>query len=303
MNILITGGSGVIGECLVREALARGHETSFTYHSRPSPIGNAQPIRLSLEEPARLAESLSSCKPDVLIHSAAFTNVDGCETEQEKARIQNAQASGELAKFAKSRGALFIYISTSFVFPKRDHAVREDEEPAPVNYYGQSKLDGELALRAVGGEWQIWRTDQPYGWVPPGQKQNTVTRTLSLLKEGKEVREVEDWWNNPTYLPDFAAAGFALIEKRAQGIYHLVGSSYATRADWARATASAFGYNPALILTKRAGDMRLPAARPNVNADNSKVQKETGVRMRTIEEALRDMRADPRAVEFVSKGK
>jgi dTDP-4-dehydrorhamnose reductase len=189
-------------------------------------------------------------------------------------------------KMTKSK---LIYVSTSFVFDGHKKPFFEEDEIIPTTYYGLTKAKGENLVKQSGLSYLILRTDQPYGWAKKWQHTNSVLRIIQTLGSGNEFREIVDWYNTPTYVPDFVNASARLIEQNESGIFHLVGSDYVSRYDWAMLIAESFGLDKKLIIPISSTTLNLQAKRDNVYLSNEKLYNKTGVRMMGIMGGVNEM--------------
>jgi dTDP-4-dehydrorhamnose reductase len=230
VRVAITGASGQLGRRLVETFRSRGSDVLEL--SRPE-------FRL---ESADSLEPLARWNPEVVIHAAAWTDVDGCAREPDLAAELNGRAAGRVAQEAARLGALMVQISTNEVFDgARKEAYRESDAPNPINPYGASKLLGEELVQAASGpDCLIIRTAWLFG---PGGR-NFVTKILAAAddasKTGRELRVVNDEWGNPTPTVWLAGAihevvAAALSDPKMTGIWHLAGTPATTRAGWASA--------------------------------------------------------------------
>ncbi|MGH2575264.1 MAG: sugar nucleotide-binding protein, partial [Ignavibacteria bacterium] len=135
----------------------------------------------------------------------------------------------------------------------------------------------------------ILRTDQPYCWTEKWQHTNSVLRTINTLQSGKMHKEVADWYNTPTYVPDFVHVTAQLINDNMTGIFHLTGSDFINRYDWSIITANIFGLNTNLIQPITADNLNLPVKRVNVNLANQKLQQRIGIKMIGVKEGATKM--------------
>ena len=136
----------------------------------------------------------------------------------------------------------------------------------------------------------ILRTDQPYCWSENYQHTNSILRVLESLRTKKNLREIVDWWNVPTYVPDFVDAVWKLLEQNSEGIFHVVGSNFVNRYDWSITVANIFGLKKELIIPIFSEEMNLPVKRSNVNLSNKKLYEKTGIKMSGIKEGAIKMR-------------
>ena len=217
MNILVTGANGQLGTEMRSVAAASSDRYIFTdVTSLPGvdtvylDITNRDAVRLICE----------SEKVDVIVNCAAYTNVDGAEDDIQMADLLNHQAPGILASEAARRGAHLIHISTDYVFPG-DIALpcREDWPVQPNGVYGATKLQGEEAVQAAGGSWQIFRT----AWLYSPYGKNFVKTMRRLTAERPALKVVFDQVGTPTYARDLAELLGKVISERMMdrgGIYH-----------------------------------------------------------------------------------
>lgn len=226
----VTGARGRLGRALVAELAARGIPT--IEWSRPD---------YDLDDPNAAAALVARDRPGLVVHAAAWTDVDGCARAPELAQRRNGTALGELALACAESAVGLVLVSTNEVFDgsrEDGQGYREDDPVGPANPYGVSKLAGELAAReaypgAVDGLW-IVRTAWLYG--PPGNDFPTkILAAADRLTPGDPLRVVADEIGSPTYTPDLARALLDLLEATRGGTFHLCGADVASRFDFASA--------------------------------------------------------------------
>ena len=273
-KILITGASGIIGFQLYKKFQVHQNFTVFpTYYEHPLPEGSFLDIR----DKKSVENLFSKINPSIVIHCAALANVDLCEKEHNLADSLNVEGTTNLVNACKKIGSKFVHISTSYVFDGTKEKFSESDKPSPVNYYGLSKLHAEQTILDSGLEHLILRTDQPYDWAQSWQKTNSVIRVVKTLKSGTSLKEIQDWYNQPTFIPNFAEILQKLIILNQSGIFHVSGSDFLNRVEWSIAVAEIFGLDKKLIKPISSIELNLPAKRPNVHLDISKVTKKTGI--------------------------
>ena len=222
MKVLVTGVSGQLGFDVMRELLARGVEAKGASRSD-----------FSLTDFAAMRRFVEAHRPTAIIHCAAYTAVDKAEDEPELCREVNASATGELARIAKEIGAKFLYISTDYVFPGTGEDFYEPEdEKAPCNVYGESKLLGEEAAREALEELFIVRIS----WVFGENGKNFIKTMLRLAETHEELSVVGDQIGAPTYTRDLARLLADMIETRKYGVYHATNEG---TCSWAELAAEA----------------------------------------------------------------
>ena len=187
-------------------------------------------------------------KPDVVVNTAALSVPDYCETHHEEAFEINAQAVENIAKLCEIHDCRFIHLSTDFVLSgKKDQLHTEEEQPAPVNYYGITKWEGEKLIAAHCNSYAIARVVVVYGKALPGQHGNIVQLVANKLHAGETINVVSDQWRTPTYVGDIAIGVKKLIETPENGIFHICGSDYLSIADIAFRVAEFLGLDKNLI--------------------------------------------------------
>jgi len=284
MKILIIGGSGVIGSKLVKHFERNGCDTKFTYLSNPMPTN--QGFRVDITEKNSIIEFIAKINPDYVIHTTALTNVDLCEKNHFLADNLNVNGTKNVIEGCKISKSKIVYISTCFVFDGKKQQYFEEDLTSSSTYYGYTKQIGEDLIIHSGLPYLILRTDQPYCWTEKWQHTNSVLRVIDTLQSGKVLNEIIDWYNTPTYVPEFVQATSKLIEYNLTGLFHLVGSEFINRYNWALKTAEVFKLNKNLLKPINSDALNLPAKRSNINLSNNKLFEKTGIRMSNIEEGL-----------------
>ena len=218
MKILLLGKNGQVGWELQRSLAPLGELIALDRHSADlcGDLGNL----------AGLAATVQRVRPDVIVNAAAHTAVDKAESEPELARTLNALAPGVLAREAASLGALLVHYSTDYVFDgSGQRPWAESDAPAPLNVYGQTKLEGEQLIQAAGPRHLILRTS----WVYAARGGNFAKTMLRLARERDSLNVIDDQWGAPTGAELIADASAHAIRQVLQrpadaGLYHLTAS-------------------------------------------------------------------------------
>lgn len=196
-----------------------------------------------VREAQKTRDILQSLAPDVVINTAAFHRVDECEDRPEEALIVNAVAVRNLALICRERNAVLVHFSTDYVFDgrKRTPYVEEDE-PAPLNVYGVSKLAGEYFVRSLCQKYFLIRTCGLYGSAGCREKgMNFVELMIHLEKSGRPLRVVDDQWVTPTSTEELAARILELLGTERYGLYHMTNEGQCTWYEFAREIFSVVG--------------------------------------------------------------
>lgn len=281
--ILILGANGQVGTELQRSFADAGDVMALD-HSRAD-LSNPESLRTVIHE----------LRPAVILNAAAYTAVDRAETERELATAINATAPGVLAEEAASLNALLVHYSTDYVFNgSKTSPWLESDATAPPNFYGESKLDGELAIQAVGGKHLIFRTSWVYG--PHGK--NFLLTMLRFGRERDELRVVDDQTGAPTSSIAIADATRAAVDKvlsspqeNRTGLYHLSCGGEVTwcgfaRAIFERCSVQLQGKQPK-VTAIRSEEFPTPAARPrNSVLSNERLKTCLGIELPSWQSAL-----------------
>ncbi|MFN1127547.1 dTDP-4-dehydrorhamnose reductase [Lelliottia nimipressuralis] len=227
MNILLFGKTGQVGWELQRALAPLGNLIALDVHSKDY-CGD-------FSNPEGIAETVRAIRPDVIVNAAAHTAVDKAESERDFAELLNATSVEAIAKEAAKIGAWVVHYSTDYVFPGDGETPwQETDATAPLNVYGQTKLNGEKALQANCAKHLIFRTS----WVYAGKGNNFAKTMLRLAKERTELSVINDQIGAPTgaeLLADCTAHAIrvALAKPEVAGLYHLVASNTTTWYDYA----------------------------------------------------------------------
>ena len=218
LKILITGAKGLVGQALGEHCSASGDEV-FGYDHEALDIGNAEVVE----------SVIAARRPEAVINCAAWTDVDGCETNPEKAERVNALGPENLANATRDAGALLITISTDYVFDgAKEGFYTQRDQPQPISVYGQYKLEGERRAQLANARTIVVRSGYIFG---PGGK-NFLSNIVTWAKNGKKLKAIRDYWGTPTYGVDLAVRLRELAALDLPGIYHVVsagdGASFET---------------------------------------------------------------------------
>jgi dTDP-4-dehydrorhamnose reductase len=224
-------------------------------------------------------------KPDVLINCSAYTNVDKCEVEQDKAFAVNAEGVKNLALACKETGCVLYHISTDFVFDgKKKEPYRETDDTNPLSIYGKSKLAGENYIKNILTEYAIFRTSWLFG--PYGN--NFVSTILKISAEKDKLEVVNDQAGCPTYTGDLAEIIITLLTRKTRGIYNVCNSGICTWYDFARKIIELSG-RITKVLPISSHQLTRPAIRPQFSAlDCTKLAQEIGIYPRQWIYALKE---------------
>ena len=290
MKVLVTGSNGLLGQKLTdyyKEqadiqliATAIGEDrypdkTGYTYES------------LDITQYEEVKTILAKHKPDVVINTAAMTNVDACESDHAGCDALNVDAVKYLVTECNANGAHLVHVSTDFIFDGTHGPVTEDEKPNPLSYYGRSKYLAEMMVREHCASWSILRTVLVFGVVSDMSRSNIVLWAKGNLEQGKTLNVVGDQFRTPTLAEDLAQGCALAAAKKAKGIYNISGSDFMSVFDLVYRVASYWKLDKSLLNLSTSEGIKQPAKRPPITGFIiDKARKELGYKPHTFEEGL-----------------
>lgn len=287
MKVLVTGTSGQLGHDVMLELKSRGIDCLGT-DRKGGENSEFETAILDITNKANVEKLLNDYRPDAVIHCAAWTNVDAAEAEENQAAVRavNVDGTENLAKACKAINAKMVYISTDYVFNGQGSEPwqPDDKNYAPLNVYGQSKLDGELAVANNLEKYFIVRI----AWVFGKNGKNFVKTMLEVGKNHKEVRVVDDQVGTPTYTPDLSRLLVDMILTDKYGYYHATNEGgYISWADFTKEIFKQAGIDSRVIPVTTAEYGASVAARPfNSRLDKSKLVENGFIPLPTWQDAL-----------------
>ena len=293
-RILITGGTGLLGQALLSSA-PPDPSLFGTYLPDKAPSSElACPFfPLDVRDKDQVEQLFDQVKPDLVIHAASIGSVDYSEHHREESWAVNVGGTQNVGRECLRRRAKMIFISSNAVFDGEHPFYAEDAPVNPINYYGQLKVEGEQWVQASGLDNTIVRPILMYGWHLPIERGNWVTNWLRSLSQGQRVKVVDDVGTKPLYALNCAEVIWAVIAQHQTGIYHAAGADHITLYQFAQATAEVFGLDASLIDPVPSSYFPEIAPRPrDTSFDTSKMEKELGVRPWGVQDGLIHMQAE-----------
>ena len=251
MKALITGAGGQLGQDLV---------IAFTDAGRHHDVIAADHARLEVTDRDAVLQAAGEVRPDVIVHAGAWTAVDACEADPDRAYRVNALGSRHVAEGARLVGAHLLYVSTDYVFDGRAiEPYREWDDINPLSVYGRSKLAGEREVFATAGPGTtVVRTS----WVCSAHGSNMVKTVLRLARDRPELAFVDDQRGCPTFTEDLAGMIVQLATARLPGLYHVTNQGPTTWFEFARAVLEAAGRDPAMVRPISTAELQPPRPAP-----------------------------------------
>ena len=284
-RVVVTGAGGQLGRLLV-PAARRSGATVIAFGSRPDA---GIDVAVDLAEREAAMDALRVVKPDVVIHAAACTDVDGIEREPQRGEQANVRATQNVVDASKHVGAYLVAVSTDMVFPGDGGApYTEDAPTAPISAYGWSKLMAEHAVLEAASGFAVART----AWLYGGAGKHFPRTVLTVLRDRGGIEVVDDEFGSPTYAGDLAEALIQLAIQRGEGTFHLVNNGRASRFTLARETARSAGFDPEHVrpISTKAflEQFPLPARRPADSTLRNLRAAALGITLRNWREAIRE---------------
>jgi dTDP-4-dehydrorhamnose reductase len=290
LKLLITGASGLLGSRLCELAIRKNHEVYSAYSQHKPLIG--KPIQLDVSNKNDVETTFNLIKPEAVVHSAALTDVDKCELKKEMAWKINVEGTKNIAESSGKNQIFLVYVSTDYVFDGEKGMYEETDEPAPINYYGLTKLKGEEAVQALDN-YSIARGSVIYGSTPAIGKTNFALWLLEKLKREETVNIAIDQWNSPTLNANMAAMILETLERRLNGIFHLAGATRLSRYEFAKHLAQTFNLDRDYIKPVQSNHFKWVANRPKDSSLNVNMAKRTlAIKPLEIQEALQIMKKE-----------
>lgn len=238
---------------------------------------------LDITSAARVNETLSRVRPDVVVNVAAYTDVDGCETNKDVARAVNVDGVANLALVCRDTGCRMVHVSTDYVFDGRsDRPYRPDDPVCPINQYGRTKAEGEARLREILADHLIVRSS----WMFSVFGRNFVKTILELASQRDVIHVVTDQVGSPTYARDLAGALLALVKGNERGIIHFCNSGFCSWYEFAKRIVERASPETSIKPTT-SNELARPARRPPYSVlDTDAVTRILGTAPRHWEDAL-----------------
>lgn len=256
MKVLVTGVKGQLGYDVARELQKRGHEA----------VG-VDIDEMDITDAAAVERVMTEVQPDAVIHCSAYTAVDRAEEDIEICRRVNVDGTENIAKICKKLNCKMLYLSTDYIFSGDGERPWEpDDEASPLNAYGQSKYDGELALKKYVEKYFIVRIS----WVFGINGNNFIKTMLRLGRENGAVKVVDDQIGSPTYTYDLARLLVDMIESDRYGAYHATNEGICSWYEFAKEIFRAAGMDNVSVTPVKSGEFPVKAKRPK----NSRMSKE-----------------------------
>jgi dTDP-4-dehydrorhamnose reductase len=292
LRLLVTGAHGLLGRAILQSDWGTDVEVVGCGRNGDA-VGAVTCYAVDLTDVDAVVDLWRRLQPDRVIHTAAVTNVDQCETEPELARRVNRDVVAHVAAASVEVGAGLAHVSTDYVFDGEQGPYSEKDPTRPLSVYGQTKLESEAIVLDTGVQGVVVRTLWLYGHLR-SVRPNLVTWPLGALARGESIRIVRDQWGNPTYVHDLARALVEMSRQAIYGLFHMGGTTFLTRDELVRQVAEHFHLRVVgmeTITTASAGQSAPRPLRSGLRTDT--IEAQLGWTPSSLQEGLDRMAADP----------
>ena len=290
MKILITGSNGLLGQKLLhklRQDFSVELIATSKGENRVSNKDGYTYFDLDITDNDAIAKLISREKPQVVINTAAMTNVDLCEDEKQACDALNVEAVRHLADACEKIDSHLIQISTDFIFDGEDGPYKEEDEPNPLSYYGLSKLKSEQVLQAHSVKWTILRTIIVFGVGEKLIKGNIVLWAKGALEKGDPLNIIDDQFRAPTLAEDLADICILAAKKKAFGVFNASGKDIMSIYEIVLRIAKHYGYSTDNLNKISTATLKQKAGRPpRTGFILNKSRNELGYNPHSFEECL-----------------
>jgi dTDP-4-dehydrorhamnose reductase len=300
MKILITGSNGLLGQKLVYKLRNQANVSLIATARGENRLLKTDGYlydQMDITNETEVHNILTKHMPDAVIHTAAMTNVDACETDKEGAVAMNTSAVRYIVDALqnlqqKNAGykPQLVHLSTDFIFDGTHGPLTEEEKPNPLSFYAETKLDAEKIIQSSKLHWAIARTVLVYGIVDNMSRSNIVLWAKQNLEQGKKINVVDDQFRTPTLAEDLADGCILLVQKKAQGIYNISGKDFLSILQLVHQVADYYGLDKSLITPSKSADIKQPAKRPPITGFIlDKAKKDLGYNPHSFVEGIKLM--------------
>lgn len=292
-RLLLTGSNGLLGQALLGtiSSLFPSHWEVIAIARGPArgPALSVPYASIDLTDATNFGAFVKALRPAYVLHTAAMTQVDDCEKQQQKAYAHNV-TTVETLLANLPRDGFVLHFSTDFVFDGTQSPYREEDVPAPCNYYGVTKQLSEALLQKSRLPWTLIRSSWVYGTGVALSRPPLLLWARKALAEGRSLSMVHDQWRMPTFVKDLAGAALQALRLRKQGIFHISGEECFTPYDMLQTAAHYWGYPDQLIKATDTATLAQRAPRPRKTLFSLKKAKQAlNYRSHSLRDALQIM--------------
>lgn len=282
-KLLITGALGQLGSAVLKLFRSDYQILATDVNDPTEEVNGDNYLELDITDVENIRSVIQKFNPGILLNLAAYTDVDGCEKNPDRAHQINYQGVKNLLQ---EFHGLFVQISTDYVFDGKNGPYAEDEEINPINVYGRTKSASEKIIAGSKNPWVILRTNVLYD-AYSGTGASFINWIRNSLNKGESIHVVVDQWNNPIWTVHMAEIIHTILKDGLTGLYHCGGRDYVNRFEFANKVADIFGLDKTLIRQISTSELNQTAPRPSYGGlVTDKVERMTNLSMHTLDEAL-----------------
>lgn len=267
-KVLITGSNGLLGQKLIKKIQAEDRRIEIigvsSGENRLIETAGFRYFSIDISQKESVQSLILKEQPDVVINSAAITNVDICEAEKEKCWAVNVDAVQYIADAVEQVGAHLIHLSTDFIFDGKEGPYKEGDQPNPLSYYGKSKLASEEILAASSCKWSIVRTVLVYGVGENLGRSNIVLWAIGALQNGAKLNVVNDQFRTPTLAEDLADGCWRIAKLGKAGVFNISGKDFMSILELVERIADYFGFSKESLNVISSTTLNQAAKRPPI---------------------------------------
>ncbi len=299
-TILVTGSNGLLGQKIVYKLLQRSDVNLVAASKGENRLREKNGytyINLDISKLEDVRAAIENFQPQVIINTAAMTNVDECETKREECWAANVTAVENFVDAIGNSAIHFIHLSTDFVFDGEAGPYKEEDQPNPLSYYALSKYESEKVLQKSNISWAILRTIIVYGIVDNMSRSNVVLWAKGALEKGQPINVVDDQFRSPTLAEDLADACISTADKRAKGIYHVSGKDIMSILELVYRVADFWKLDKSIVKPIKSDTLNQAAKRPpRTGFILNKAYRELDYKPHSFEEGLKILDAQLKKV-------
>lgn len=282
-KILVTGSAGLVGNQVTKDLVEKKFDVYSCYNIEKPAHGIMTHLDLACNR--MIIDVMQAIKPEIVIHLAAITDVEMCETHHDLASLINTKSTEILAQESAKHNSFFVYMSTDYVFDGTGMK-NEKDEPRPLNFYGKTKFAGEMATSSFATSYSIVRTSTPFGIHI--KKKSFPLWIKENLELKKETLVLTDQFTSPTFVPNLSKMLIEVTTKQINGIIHLAGATRISRYEFAKIIADKLGLDYTLLKPTKISEMKWFAQRPHDSSlDVSKAIEVLDNKPQEINESLK----------------
>lgn len=288
-TIIITGAYSLLGSALMQTISTENYRVITAWHNKKTVLSskNTNTTFLDIANPVLVYETFKKFKPHIIIHAAAISDVDYCETHKEEAVRVNISGTKNILSECQHFGTKIVFISTNAVFDGTKAPYKENDIPHPIVFYGKTKHEGEELVKKSTFPYIIVRLTTMYGWQPQGARLNPATWILQMLTEGKKLFMVDDHFINPLFNLSAAEAIAGIISNDHAGIFHIAGKNRVSRFELAQEIASIFKFPTTRISSVKSSFFPRLTSRPvDASLSTQKMEKLLRIKALSLKEGL-----------------